>query len=94
MNYIEQKLDSILRKVETLKALNQKLNAENEELINQLLVQKERMEECEKRIDELENKSLNLQYSSSMKKEDKQQLKKVINELIKEIDKGLELLKS
>ncbi len=94
MNYLEQKLDSILRKVETLKALNQKLNAENEELINQLLVQKERMEECEKRIDELENKSLNLQYSSSLKKEDKQQLKKVINELIKEIDKGLELLKS
>jgi len=94
MNEVENRLGAILRKVEKLKEFNAQLIAENEELISQILLQKERIEECEKRIGELENKSLNLQYSGTMKKEEKQQLKKVINELIKEIDKGLELLKS
>ena len=69
------------------------LSIENEELINEVLALKEDQEQAEKRIKELENKTINLQFSNTLQVEEKGKLKQTINELITEIDKGLELLK-
>ena len=81
------------QKAEQLRSQVNQLSVENEELINEILVLKEENERAEKRIKELENKTLNLQFSSTLEVEDKEKLKLTINELISEIDKGLELLK-
>ncbi len=80
-------------KAEQLLIQYKELSAENEELIAQVIAFKEENERAESRIKELENKSLNLQFSNKFEVEDKEKLKSTINELITEIDKGLELLK-
>ena len=80
-------------KAEQLLEQYKELSAENEELIAQVIAFKEENERAESRIKELENKSLNLQFSNKFEVEDKEKLKSTINELITEIDKGLELLK-
>ena len=80
-------------KAEQLLEQYKELSAEIGELIAQVIAFKEENERAESRIKELENKSLNLQFSNKFEVEDKEKLKSTINELITEIDKGLELLK-
>lgn len=94
MNELENRLEGIRLNLESLIAQNKQLTEENEQLISELLNLKETTEQNEKRIHELENKNINLQLSNSIEGDDKNKFKYIINGLIKEIDKGLELLKS
>lgn len=90
---LELILDNIKRKVEKLKEVNVQLVNENEELMNKVLKLTTSIEDTEKKMKELENKNVNLQFSKSVKNLDKDKLNSVIEELIEEVDKGLELLK-
>jgi len=91
---IELVFSRIKTKIFSLKEQNGLLTQENEELINEIIKLKQENEEKEKIIKNLENKTINLQLSKSIETEEKDKLNEVIDELIKEIDKGLELLKS
>ncbi|MBC8343039.1 MAG: hypothetical protein ISR55_00610 [Bacteroidetes bacterium] len=93
MKNLEEIIKRLQIKAEQLVTQYKELSAENEELISQVIALKEEHERAELRIKELENKSLNLQFSNTFELEDKAKLKSTINELITEIDKGLELLK-
>lgn len=93
MNEVDKVFDRLKQKIETLHQQLSELQQENEELISQVLKLSSEQEGNEKRIKELENKALNLQMSSGLSADAKEKLNKRINGLIKEIDKGLELLK-
>ncbi|MFC2113831.1 hypothetical protein ACFLRI_00625, partial [Bacteroidota bacterium] len=63
MKELEPIIIRLKQKAENLKAQVTQLSVENEQLINEILVLKEENERSEKRIKELENNTLNLQFS-------------------------------
>ena len=87
LNIIKVKVQRLLEQNSTLKSEAIMMNAEIEHL-------KELLIENEKRIQELENKNVNLHLTKTVESNDKNKIKSVIEELIAEIDKGLELVKS
>ena len=91
---LSESLDKIIAKIKKLKEINDQLVSENEELTNKVIELTRSFEENQKRINELENKNVNLQFSKTVENLDKDKLNSVIEELIEEVDKGLELLKS
>jgi predicted nuclease with TOPRIM domain len=93
MRDLQEIVNSLQERAKALVVQLQELSAENEELIGQVIQLKQENERAENRINELENKSINLQFSNTLEIEDKEKLKSTINELLTEIDKGLELLK-
>ena len=91
---IQIRLETIRSKVLTLLDEYKQLKQENIALNNEIKDLQEKLSSKEKSLNDLENKSVNLQSSKTIENEDINKLKAVINELITEIDKGLELLKS
>ena len=91
---IDEKLNAIKSKIEALIEKNKDLVAEKEQYSNEISRLKLQLEEKEKLIKELENKTLNLQITNTVENEEKTRLKTLIEDYILEIDKALELLKS
>ena len=91
---LKSNLNNIKDKILKLKEINTQLIAENEELTNKVLEFSSDNDKNENKIKELEDKNVNLQFSKSVNNIDKEKLNSVIEELIEELDKGLELLKS
>jgi hypothetical protein len=91
---IDERINAIKGKIEGLIERNKKLLAEKEQLTLELTQVKAAMEQKENFIKELENKTVNLQITSTVDNEEKNKLKIKIEEYIAEIDKALELLKS
>lgn len=94
MMELENKLDLIKNRIEELISQGEKLVSDNSSLLAENQDLKSQIEENKKLISELENKALNLQFNNSIENEEKNKLKTVIEDLIIEIDKGIELLKS
>jgi hypothetical protein len=90
---IQNRLDSIRLKVEMLLDENERLKSENKQLVDEMSMLRNQADDTQKSIKELENKNVNLQLSKIIDSNEKTKLKAVIEELIVEIDKGLELLK-
>jgi len=90
---IHNRLDSIRSKVEMLIDENEKLRSENKQIMDEMSMLKNQADDTQKSIRDLENKNVNLQLSKIIDSNEKTKLKAVIEELIVEIDKGLELLK-
>ena len=91
---LENKLNLIKLRVEQLVSRNVQLINENVVLADEIKKLKSENEYNKKNIQELENKTVNSHFSKSIENEDKNRLKSVIEDLINEIDKGIELLKS
>ena len=91
---LENKLNLIKFRIETLLNRNIQLINENKSLTEEIGLLKYEVEENKKIIKDYENKSLNLHFNNSIENEEKNKLKFVIDDLINEIDKGIELLKS
>jgi len=91
---IHDRLDSIRSKAEKLIEENARLRLENQRLMDEMSQLRNQADDTQKSIKELENKNVNLQLSKTIDSNEKTKLKAVIEELIVEIDKGLELLKS
>jgi uncharacterized coiled-coil DUF342 family protein len=90
---IQERLENIRAKAEKLIEENTKLRSEYQQLLDEMSQLKNQADDTQKSIKELENKNVNLQLSKSIDNNEKTKLKAVIEELIVEIDKGLELLK-
>ena len=91
---IQNRLDSIRLKVEMLIDENERLKSENKQILDEMSLLRNQADDTQKSIKDLENKNVNLQLSKTIDSNEKTKLKAVIEELIVEIDKGLELLKS
>jgi len=91
---IQNRLDSIRLKVEMLIDENERLKSENKQILDEMSLLRNQADDTQKSIKDLENKNVNLQLSKIIDSNEKTKLKAVIEELIVEIDKGLELLKS
>lgn len=91
---LEHKLNLIKIRIEQLISENKRLINENNQLVDDSLRLRSQLEDSRKIINDLENKALNLQFNNSIENDEKNKLKTVIEELIIEIDKGIELLKS
>ena len=90
---IQNRLDSIRLKVEMLLDENERLKSENKKIMEEMSLLRNQADDTQKSIKDLENKNVNLQLSKIIDSNEKTKLKAVIEELIVEIDKGLELLK-
>jgi regulator of replication initiation timing len=83
---IEQKIQDSIHHLEAKHAENQALKIENEHL-------KIEKKNLRKEIDDLKEKNKFLQLSKSIiKKEDKSEIRKTINDLVREIDNCITLL--
>ena len=91
---IQDRLDNIRSKAEKLIEENTRLRLEYQQLLDEMSQLRNQADDTQKSIKELENKNVNLQLSKTIDSNEKTKLKTVIEELIVEIDKGLELLKS
>ena len=91
---IQDRLDNIRSKAVKLVEENKKLRLEYQQLLDEMSQLRNQADDTQKSIKELENKNVNLQLSKTIDSNEKTKLKVVIEELIVEIDKGLELLKS
>ena len=91
---IQDRLENIKSKAEKLIEENARLRSEYQQLIDEMSQLRNQADDTQKSIKDLENKNVNLQLSKTIDSNDKTKLKAVIEELIVEIDKGLELLKS
>lgn len=91
---IQDRLDNIRSKAVKLVEENKKLRLEYQQLLDEMSQLRNQADDTQKSIKELENKNVNLQLSKTIDSNEKTKLKAVIEELIVEIDKGLELLKS
>ncbi len=86
--------ETLKQKIKELKNRNIEIGGENEQLIAEVLNLRTQLEDCENRRKEIENKYLNLQVNEKIPEGDKKKLITNIDNLIDEIDKGLELLSS
>jgi regulator of replication initiation timing len=91
---IQDRLENIRSKAEKLIEENTKLRLEYQQLLDEMSQLRNQADDTQKSIKDLENKNVNLQLSKTIDSNEKTKLKAVIEELIVEIDKGLELLKS
>jgi len=91
---IQDRLENIRSKAEKLIEENTKLRLEYQQLLDEMSQLRNQADDTQKSIKDLENKNVNLQLSKTIDSSEKTKLKAVIEELIVEIDKGLELLKS
>jgi uncharacterized coiled-coil DUF342 family protein len=91
---IQDRLENIRTKAEKLIEENARLRSEYQQLLDEMSQLRNQADDTQKSIKELENKNVNLQLSKTIDNTEKNKLKAVIEELIVEIDKGLELLKS
>ena len=91
---IQDRLENIRSKAEKLIEENTRLRLEYQQLLDEMSLLRNQADDTQKSIKELENKNVNLQLSKTIDSNEKTKLKAVIEELIVEIDKGLELLKS
>jgi hypothetical protein len=91
---IDEKLNLIKGKIEALIERNNGLVAEKDKYLEEISSLRQQLEEKEKFIKELENKTVNLQITNTVEDEEKTRLKVLIEDYITEIDKALELLKS
>ena len=84
---IKNKIDKIAEKLSSLKKQNDELGFENKKLIENVKSYQKQIEELEKQLNFTKiAKSINLE------KGDKKDIKKVINEYVREIDKCISLL--
>ena len=90
---IQDRLENIRSKAEKLIEENTKLRLEYQQLLDEMSQLRNQADDTKKSIKVLENKNVNLQLSKTIDSNEKTKLKAVIEELIVEIDKGLELLK-
>ena len=92
-NYSKQ-IDAILKKVSTLSTKHSKLKSENHNLSASNKQLNEELESKNKTIDELKNQLNVLKLAKGVTVEDgeKKEMKKKVNEYIKEIDKCLAML--
>ena len=91
---MDNMFETLKQKIKELKSRNVEISAENEQLIAEVLNIRTQLEVCESRMKEIENKYLNLQVNEKIPEGDKKKLITNIDNLIDEIDKGLELLSS
>ena len=91
---IQDRLENIRSKAEKLIEENTRLRLEYQQLLDEMSQLRNKADDTQKSIKDLENKNVNLQLSKTIDSNEKTKLKAVIEELIVEIDKGLELLKS
>jgi len=90
---LAEKIENIKINLIKLKEENFRLRLERSKSLEEITRLNQVVEDNEKRIKELENKTLNLQIKGTLETEETNRIKNVIEELITEVDKGLELLK-
>ena len=84
---IKNKIEKIAKSLSSLKKQNDELGLENIKLSESLKSQQKQIEELEKQLNFTKiAKSINLE------KDDKKDIKKIINEYVREIDKCISLL--
>jgi predicted nucleic acid-binding Zn-ribbon protein len=93
MNF-ELRIDNIYRKIVDLKDQKKQLLNTKLQLENEIDFLKQEKLKYEQKTKELEDRIVNLQVSKTVDNVDKNKLSTVIEELIEEIDKGLDLLKT
>ena len=84
---IKNKIEKIAKSLSSLKKQNDELGLENIKLSESLKLQQKQIEELEKQLNFTKiAKSINLEI------DDKKDIKKIINEYVREIDKCISLL--
>jgi len=93
---IKDKLESIEQRINSLGSAFNALKIENNRLKVESIVLRSRIDEQEQLINELENKNVHLHIAKSddIKAEESDNIRKKIDQYIKEIDKCIELLNS
>ena len=89
---IQQKIILVQQKIEQQKTEIEKAKAENDKLVEQLINAEESKKQSETKITELEAQMQSLKLAKSLSDEDdikKAELKKMISNMIKEVDKCL-----